>query len=51
MHAPFSVYVPSETLMSVVSNTRNEHMSFETFMPVFDVIVGMLESLYMWTLY
>ena len=51
MHAPFSVYVPSETLMSVVSNTRNEHMSFETFMPVFDVIAGMLESLYMWTLY
>ena len=48
MHAPFSVYVPSETLMSVVSNTRNEHMSFETFMPVFDEVADMLESLYMW---
>ena len=50
MHAPFSVYVPSETLMSVVSNTRNEHMSFETFMPVFNEVADMLESLYMWTL-
>lgn len=34
--------------MSVVSNTRNEHMSFETFMPVFDEVADMLESLYMW---
>ena len=48
MHAPFSVYVPSETLMGVVSNTRYEHVSFETFMHVFNEVAGMLESLYMW---